>query len=55
MSLSPVHERSIPPKRSPSPSRLPFPGVAMIDRRLERRLKRRDESKMNAPAVETDD
>jgi hypothetical protein len=53
MSLSPVRERWIPPKRSPSPSGFPFPGVAMIDRRLERRLKRRDESNMNARAVET--
>ena len=41
--------------RSPSPSGLPFPGIAMIGRRLERRLKRRDESNMNALVVETGD
>jgi hypothetical protein len=56
MSLSPVPRApDFFSMRFPSPSGLAFSGAAMIEGRFERRLKRRDESNLNAGIAETGD
>jgi hypothetical protein len=56
MSISPVPRAPDFLDALPQPERdLPFSSSAMIEGRFERRLKRRDESNLNARSAETAD